>query len=77
MIGFTFYGIDEDDHDYWIYLMMIDQKYQGKGYGKQAIKLVIEDIRKMKKMFITPLHFLMNRLMNTQNASMRKWVLKK
>lgn len=44
MIGFALYGIDEDDHEYWIYRMMIDQKHQGKGYGKEAIQLVIDDI---------------------------------
>jgi diamine N-acetyltransferase len=49
MIGFTLYGIDEYDHEYWIYRMMIDQKHQGKGYGIEAIKLVIEDIRAMKE----------------------------
>jgi diamine N-acetyltransferase len=49
MIGFTLYGIDEDDHEYWIYRMMIDQKHQGKGYGKQAIQLVIDDIRNRKE----------------------------
>lgn len=49
MIGFTLYGIDEDDHEYWIYRMMIDQKHQGKGYGKQAIQLVIDDIRTIKE----------------------------
>ena len=49
MIGFTLYGIDEDDHEYWIYRMMIDQKYQGKGYGKQVIELVIDDIKNRKE----------------------------
>lgn len=49
MIGFTLYGLDEDDHEYWIYRMMIDQKHQGKGYGKQSIKLVIDDIRNIKE----------------------------
>ncbi|HCX48487.1 MAG TPA: spermidine acetyltransferase [Bacillus sp. (in: Bacteria)] len=49
MVGFTLYGIDEDDHEYWIYRMMIDQKHQGKGYGKEAIKLVIDDIKSMKE----------------------------
>lgn len=44
MIGFALYGIDEDDHEYWIYRMMIDHKHQGKGYGKEAIQLVINDI---------------------------------
>lgn len=48
MIGFSFYGIDEDDSEYWIYRMMIDQKHQGKGYGKEAVKLVIEDIKAIK-----------------------------
>ena len=49
MVGFTLYGLDEDDHEYWIYRMMIDQKHQGKGYGKEAVWLVIEDIQKMKE----------------------------
>ena len=49
MIGFALYGIDEDDHEYWIYRMMIDQKHQGKGFGKEAIRLVIDDIRNMKE----------------------------
>ncbi|WP_413310278.1 GNAT family N-acetyltransferase [Bacillus sp. 1P10SD] len=49
MIGFTLFGIDEDDHEYWIYRMMIDQKHQGKGYGISSIKLVIDDIRKIKE----------------------------
>jgi diamine N-acetyltransferase len=49
MIGFALYGIDEDDHEYWIYRMMIDQKYQGNGYGKEAIQLVIDDIKRMKE----------------------------
>jgi diamine N-acetyltransferase len=29
--------------------MMIDQKHQGKGFGKEAIKLVIDDIRNIKE----------------------------
>lgn len=49
MIGFTLYGIDEEDQEYWIYRMMIDQKHQGKGYGKEVVQRVIDDIRKMKE----------------------------
>lgn len=49
MVGFTLFGIDEDEHEYWIYRMMIDQKHQGKGYGKQAVQLVIDDIRCLKE----------------------------
>lgn len=46
MIGFTMFGIDPDDHNYWIYRLMIDEEFQGKGIGKQAIYQVIEEIRR-------------------------------
>ncbi|CAM5196910.1 Diamine N-acetyltransferase OS=Ureibacillus acetophenoni OX=614649 GN=SAMN05877842_105160 PE=4 SV=1 [Ureibacillus acetophenoni] len=49
MVGFTLYGIDEDDHEFWIYRMMIDAKHQGKGYGKESVKLVIDDIKAIKE----------------------------
>lgn len=49
MIGFALYGIDEEDHEYWIYRMMIDQKHQGKGYGIKAIQLMIDDIKMIKE----------------------------
>jgi Acetyltransferases, including N-acetylases of ribosomal proteins len=45
-IGFTMYGKDPDDGNYWIYRFMIDERYQGKGYGTAAIRLVIDDIEK-------------------------------
>ncbi|WP_144495976.1 GNAT family N-acetyltransferase [Bacillus thuringiensis] len=46
MIGFTMFGIDPDDNNYWIYRLMIDKNFQGKGIGKQAIYLVIDEIRR-------------------------------
>jgi diamine N-acetyltransferase len=46
MIGFTLFGIDSDDGNYWIYRLMIDSKYQGHGYGSEAVLKVIEEIRK-------------------------------
>ncbi|PFU78653.1 spermidine acetyltransferase [Bacillus cereus] len=46
MIGFTMFGIDPDDNNYWIYRLMIDKNFQGKGIGKQAIHLVIDEIRR-------------------------------
>ncbi|MDR4943197.1 GNAT family N-acetyltransferase [Bacillus wiedmannii] len=46
MIGFTMFGIDPDDNNYWIYRLMIDKNFQGKGIGKQAIPLVIDEIRR-------------------------------
>lgn len=47
MIGFTMFGIDSDDQNYWIYRLMIDKEFQGNGLGMQAIKLIIEAIKKM------------------------------
>lgn len=44
LIGFAMYGIDSDDGNYWIYRFMIDERFQGRGYGKTAMKLIIQDI---------------------------------
>lgn len=49
LVGFALYGVDEDDGEYWIYRFMIDQKYQGHQYGRQAMLAVIEDIRSKKE----------------------------
>jgi len=47
MVGFTMFGVDTDDDNYWIYRLMIDQEHQGKGYGSAAVKLVVEEIKRM------------------------------
>lgn len=44
-VGFAMYCLDEDDHQYWIYRLMIDRRYQGKGYGREAMHLLIDRIR--------------------------------
>jgi diamine N-acetyltransferase len=45
MVGFTLFGIDPDDGNYWIYRLMIDQHFQGNGYGSQAVTTVINQIK--------------------------------
>ncbi|GAA0841570.1 GNAT family N-acetyltransferase [Paenibacillus glucanolyticus] len=45
MVGFAMYGLDSDDGNYWIYRYMIDGHHQGKGYGKEALRFIIEEIR--------------------------------
>ncbi|MNJ54133.1 Spermine/spermidine acetyltransferase [compost metagenome] len=45
MIGFTMFGLDPDDGNYWIYRFMIDERFQRRGYGHQAMQLVIDEIR--------------------------------
>ncbi len=44
MVGFTSYILD-DDGDMNLARFMIDKNYQGKGYGKLALKEVIELIK--------------------------------
>lgn len=41
LVGFTLFGLDEDDHNYWIYRMMVDEKFQGNGYGTAALNEII------------------------------------
>ncbi|WP_240338441.1 GNAT family N-acetyltransferase [Peribacillus alkalitolerans] len=45
MIGFCMFGIDSDDGNYWIYRLMIDEKFQGQGFGVKAVKKIIEQIK--------------------------------
>ncbi|MEH7884359.1 GNAT family N-acetyltransferase [Bacillus sp. JJ1609] len=45
MIGFAMYGIDSDDNNYWIYRLMLDQAYQGKGFGATSVNLIVEEIK--------------------------------
>lgn len=35
----------EDKNKYWVARFMIDEKYQGKGYGKEGMKQLISKIR--------------------------------
>ncbi len=54
-VGFLMIGFDVDDYwedapeiargNYNLWRLMIDKKYQGKGYGKEAIRLALEFIR--------------------------------
>lgn len=45
MIGFVMYGLDEDDQNYWIYRLMIDEQFQGLGYGREALLQVIDRVK--------------------------------
>lgn len=41
MVGFIMYSYDEEDRNYWIYRLMVDQKHQGRGYGREAVQQVV------------------------------------
>jgi|GEM_PF-87013 len=42
MVGFLMYALDPDDRQYWVHRLMIDQRYQGRGYGRAALQQAIE-----------------------------------
>lgn len=42
MVGLMMLIFNEAYNNYFLWQLMIDQPYQGKGYGKQALQLVIE-----------------------------------
>ncbi len=44
LVGFAMYAMDRDDKEYWIYRLMIDEKYQSKGYGRKAMEELIKRI---------------------------------
>lgn len=46
LIGFTMYGLCEERNFYELCRLMIDRKYQGKGYGTQALSLIAEEMKK-------------------------------
>lgn len=46
LVGFSMYCQDPDDLRFWIYVFMIDEKHQGKGYGKQGLCKLLEWIRR-------------------------------
>jgi RimJ/RimL family protein N-acetyltransferase len=43
MVGFLAYGKDADDGDVWLYRFMIDQRHQGKGFGRAGLLAAIEE----------------------------------
>jgi diamine N-acetyltransferase len=46
LVGFLMYDIDREYDNYWIDELMIDKKYQKKGYGKKAVEIIIAEMKK-------------------------------
>ena len=57
MVGFTMFAFDENNDDpedrYWLWRFMIDEKEQGKGYGKGALAEIIKYFREHNADIIT------------------------
>ncbi|WP_342559975.1 GNAT family N-acetyltransferase [Psychrobacillus sp. FSL W7-1457] len=48
IVGFLMYNSVQEELDgYWIYRIMVDKEYQGKGIGKTATKLMISEMAKL------------------------------
>ena len=45
LVGYVMVIYDHDTSEYNIWHLMIDRRYQGMGYGKQAVRLCIDYIR--------------------------------
>lgn len=45
MVGFAMTGPDTDKGEQWIIRFMIDQAFQGKGYGRKALEVLIGMLR--------------------------------
>src|SRR5918993_4100402 len=44
-VGFVMLSVDEAAPQYYLWRFMIDQRYQGRGYGRAAILRLIEHVR--------------------------------
>lgn len=44
-VGFLMYVNWEERQQYWIFRLLVDEKYQGHGYGRAAMRLAIERMR--------------------------------
>jgi len=50
MVGFTLFDISpfEEDGCFWIVRFMIDERYQGRGFGKAALKEIISIMKNIE-----------------------------
>lgn len=44
-VGFVMLYVDQDEPVYFVWRFMIDEQHQKKGYGKQAMQLLVEHVR--------------------------------
>jgi diamine N-acetyltransferase len=45
MVGFTMIGRDPADDRYWIIRFMIDRRFQRQGFGRSALRVLIDHMR--------------------------------
>ena len=49
LVGMLAYYLHDGKHGYfyWLYHLMIEAKFQGKGYGEAAVKMAVEEMRQL------------------------------
>ncbi len=47
-VGFVMLELDTTKQQYGLWRFMIDERYQGRGYGREAIRLVVEQVRSLQ-----------------------------
>ncbi|WP_213809909.1 N-acetyltransferase [Jeotgalicoccus sp. WY2] len=57
LVGFAMYGAFGDNPDTWIDRIIIDRKYQGKGFGKLAMKELIKIVKQKYQVSMVYLSF--------------------
>ena len=45
LVGFFMASVDLEKNEYDVWRLMIDQQFQGKGYGRQALRLAIDYLK--------------------------------
>ena len=50
LVGFIMYELDTEEQQVFVWRFLIDQRYQGKGYGRQTIEAVVEMAKQQTQM---------------------------
>ncbi|MCY3736631.1 MAG: GNAT family N-acetyltransferase [Gemmatimonadaceae bacterium] len=48
-VGFLMMSVQPEEGEYYLWRFMIDARHQGKGYGRRAIELLIEQVKGQPK----------------------------
>lgn len=48
-IGFVMLDLNEEKPEYFLWRFMIDQNFQGKGYGKEAMEMIVDYVQTLPK----------------------------
>lgn len=56
IVGFIMYAKDPDDGFYYCNRLMVDAKHQGKGYGRRALEILLDELRSKGERSLDILH---------------------